>query len=461
MTTRGKLNTNKITSFTQLKRGDVLFKYANDTTGDVITFLQAAVTYSEDEKQKIKKFEEALVSGGENVRKLSHMLIYVGNGKAIEAVGDGIQMNKLNETHNLKAKFEIFHCDNHELAKNAVEYAMLTYAAGGKYNYSALYGGIVKKIPALTLGAVKVADKVVEKGGGGAWRWIKQATVDVVDTVIVTPVKFVAGVGAKVISAVTPDGLKKLADTVIDTLGDGYNAVDDTLKGGLDLIAKQKIAYLSTAAGVAREVLTSNPSIESYHKRLTKLHEGLRQKTVPPVDFFCSELVAFSYDMACADMHKKHIVDNAPSSMVTPLDFIIDLWENDEFTYAGYLEPQSGVTGLPDIRNGLEANEYLQAGEFLVSPNGKFKLYYQTNGNLELKNEGNQTIWQTNTGTGKAWLTFMQKDGNFVVYSERTRAVAWSSDKYGPQYTHAKLKVDDDGAIRTYDHNNNVYWSSK
>lgn len=446
----------KITHFSKLKRGDILFKYANDSIGDIITFLQAAVVYSEDEKKKIKKFEEALSTGGVNVRKLSHMLIYVGNGNVIEAIGDGIKMNSLVKDHNHVAKFEIFHCKNRELAKNAVEYAKLALAAGGKYNYDQLYGAIGKKIPVLIEGAVVLADKHT----GGAGGWIKRNVYDNVKK----GVSYIWQGGAKIIRGVSPEFIVKGADKVIDLVGDGYNFADGVLKSGLKKVAAADIKFLSIAAGVAKEVLTSNENIPNYEKRLKKLKDALRKEKVDPINFFCSELVAFTYDMACDDMGKPRLVDNSPSSMVTPLDFIIDLWFNDEFNYVGWLEPQTGYDGIPEMRTSLETDEYLQADEYLCSPNDKYRLIYNTNGNLEVKeNFGSKTtVWQTGTPNTAAWLTFMQKDGNFVVYSSRTKKVAWASNVYNSSYTNSQLTLSDDGVIKIMNLNNNTQiWSSR
>ncbi len=81
-------------------------------------------------------------------------------------------------------------------------------------------------------------------------------------------------------------------------------------------------------------------------------------------------------------------------------------------------------------------------GQSLKSPNGRFELKMQQDGNVVLYDQS-RPIWATNTQKDGAERLAMQDDGDFVVYAKRTPV--WSSKTPGHQG--ASLKLQDDGNL--------------
>lgn len=87
-----------------------------------------------------------------------------------------------------------------------------------------------------------------------------------------------------------------------------------------------------------------------------------------------------------------------------------------------------------DLRNSLKSNSLnpnttMQPGDFITSPNGRFVLTMQSDGNLVIYS-GRRAMWSSNTyGNYGAYAKF-QNDGNFVIYSLSDQAL-WSTATYG------------------------------
>lgn len=90
----------------------------------------------------------------------------------------------------------------------------------------------------------------------------------------------------------------------------------------------------------------------------------------------------------------------------------------------------------------LEENQYLQPGDFVISPSGEFSVGLDRSGNFLLKDKTSRLIWSANTS--RATRVFMQSDGNLIVKDSRNQAL-WSSRTYGNKG--ATLVVDDGGRI--------------
>ena len=89
--------------------------------------------------------------------------------------------------------------------------------------------------------------------------------------------------------------------------------------------------------------------------------------------------------------------------------------------------------------NVLASGTALQPGDALVSPNGRYHLELQTDGNLVLTGPTG-VAWDSGTrGKGVATAE-MQADGNFVLYTAE-RNVVWDADTTGPG---AHLLLQDD-----------------
>src|SRR5262249_15142828 len=72
-------------------------------------------------------------------------------------------------------------------------------------------------------------------------------------------------------------------------------------------------------------------------------------------------------------------------------------------------DPQAPPSG-PGV---LGANERLNPGEDLHSPDRRYRLVYQTDGNLVLYNSGGGALWSSQTSGTSAGFATMQEDGNF------------------------------------------------
>jgi nucleoid-associated protein YgaU len=89
--------------------------------------------------------------------------------------------------------------------------------------------------------------------------------------------------------------------------------------------------------------------------------------------------------------------------------------------------------------NVLNGGDTLKPGDEVTSPNGRYKLELQGDGNLVLSGPTG-LAWDSGT-RGKAVATAeMQTDGNFVLYGP-AREVVWTAETSGPG---AHLAVQDD-----------------
>lgn len=105
--------------------------------------------------------------------------------------------------------------------------------------------------------------------------------------------------------------------------------------------------------------------------------------------------------------------------------------------------------------NYLAPNQGLSINSSIVSPNGKYRLIMQADGNMVLYSP-NRPIWWTGTQNTGATLFVIQSDGNMVIYTP-TRYV-WAS---WTQNRGAKtLFLQDDGNLVMYDTNFRPVWNS-
>src|SRR5207253_9483453 len=103
------------------------------------------------------------------------------------------------------------------------------------------------------------------------------------------------------------------------------------------------------------------------------------------------------------------------------------------------------------LNNSLRSNQLspgttINAGDYIVSPNGKFVTTMQYDGNL-VTYAGNSAIWNSGTpGTFGNYATF-QSDGNLVVYNVSNAALWWSGT-WGVGANSTKLEAD--GNVHIY-----------
>ncbi|MDG6105616.1 hypothetical protein Daura_13285 [Dactylosporangium aurantiacum] len=99
----------------------------------------------------------------------------------------------------------------------------------------------------------------------------------------------------------------------------------------------------------------------------------------------------------------------------------------------------------------------LNAGQALRSPNGKYTLTQQPDGNLVLADEAKQVRWSSQTpGNSGAYASF-NRDGDFVVYG-KSGAVLWRSATGGKG---ALVEVHDDGTAVVVQAGRQEVWSSQ
>ncbi len=140
-----------------------------------------------------------------------------------------------------------------------------------------------------------------------------------------------------------------------------------------------------------------------------------------------------------------------------------------------FAQNQITIVGISDTspefyrsdNNILRQDQALRAGYHLNSPNKRYVLDMQTDGNLvlykyDVKNINRQSIWSSRTNGKTVYWAVMQADGNFVLYSRfslnSSNAVRAFRDRIGT--SPYRLEVQNDGNVVTYDRNNKVIWAS-
>lgn len=112
------------------------------------------------------------------------------------------------------------------------------------------------------------------------------------------------------------------------------------------------------------------------------------------------------------------------------------------------------------IRYFLQEGDFLLPGNILFSTSQNYQLIYQADGNLVVyKAETQEPIWASKTQGNRAWRTYMQDDGNFVVYTDHAKPV-WQSGVYGSQYKGSKLFLEDTGKLVIRKGEEDIVWSN-
>lgn len=97
-------------------------------------------------------------------------------------------------------------------------------------------------------------------------------------------------------------------------------------------------------------------------------------------------------------------------------------------------------------------------GQFMTSPNGRFLLGYQPDGNLVLY-ENSVALWSSRTAGTEAGRCEMQIDGNLVIYAPNNQPL-WSSNTWGAQFEGSTLLLTDDGNLRISNRDSQSVWST-
>ena len=108
-------------------------------------------------------------------------------------------------------------------------------------------------------------------------------------------------------------------------------------------------------------------------------------------------------------------------------------------------------------RDTLRPGARLLAGQALTSANGRYRLAYQTDGNLVLYDDVDRTIpWASGTGGTSAGQAIMQTDGNFVVYDAQVAGL-WATGTAGN--ANAFLALQNDGNLVVYSASGQPLWA--
>lgn len=123
--------------------------------------------------------------------------------------------------------------------------------------------------------------------------------------------------------------------------------------------------------------------------------------------------------------------------------------------YVEYARVTDCVIALNQKEKSMLMNdEYLSVGQRLVSPNRKYSLVLQKDGNLVLYRDG-QAKWSSGTYGKKVIKAIQQTNGNFVLYEAGGHPV-WSSGTTGNR--HAYLTLQNDGNLVIYNADGNWLW---
>jgi hypothetical protein len=105
----------------------------------------------------------------------------------------------------------------------------------------------------------------------------------------------------------------------------------------------------------------------------------------------------------------------------------------------------------------LTPGQALQVNESLVSPNGRFSLVLQQDGNLVLYEQEAGPVWASATDGREVSTATMQEDGNLVLYVPTGEPV-WASDTNGN--SGASLVLQDDGNLVIYGADGTPVWAT-
>ncbi|MFT4123290.1 MAG: hypothetical protein QM635_05620, partial [Microbacteriaceae bacterium] len=126
---------------------------------------------------------------------------------------------------------------------------------------------------------------------------------------------------------------------------------------------------------------------------------------------------------------------------------------------SGYAEvsKSSSATGIIPPPSSLGTGETVQAGQSLRSPNGKYTLKMQSDGNLVLYNTSSIALWASATNGSAADHVTMQRDGNLVLYTASGSA-KWASNTAGNSGSNT-LQLRNDGTI-VVRHGDDATWAA-
>ena len=124
-------------------------------------------------------------------------------------------------------------------------------------------------------------------------------------------------------------------------------------------------------------------------------------------------------------------------------------------------KPDNIFATVSDSTN--QGKAYIGSDKKLHSPNGKYYLIFQTDGNLVIYTDKNSATWSSGTSGNSSAVLVLQKDGNLVIYKDKTfNSAIWSSQTFGRTNSGMFLTVDDNGIAVLYNEapNYKPIWTS-
>lgn len=113
---------------------------------------------------------------------------------------------------------------------------------------------------------------------------------------------------------------------------------------------------------------------------------------------------------------------------------------------------------LRHVGNQIASETRLNAGDYLKSPDSRYSLVMQSDGNLVLYSADTAPIWNSGTAGRSGSYAVMQNDGNLVVYSASNSPLWWSGSWGNGAST---LKLQNDGNLVVYRNSNNGFtWAT-
>jgi hypothetical protein len=115
--------------------------------------------------------------------------------------------------------------------------------------------------------------------------------------------------------------------------------------------------------------------------------------------------------------------------------------------YGSTTTPTPVAGPAPKSSDTLPAGGRLTPGQSITSSSGRYRLLYQTDGNLVLYDDvSHSAVWASNTGGTNAGQALMQADGNFVVYDAQGTGL-WASATPGNPNARLVLQNDGNGVV--------------
>jgi hypothetical protein len=192
-----------------------------------------------------------------------------------------------------------------------------------------------------------------------------------------------------------------------------------------------------------------------YVSFLLSLHEGMWCQAVSDPTALAVSFAGSCYPNDSVIPSWSHVLPGAlsvpvPSAPehILQTGYVTPLLYDILTTYMGVA--QRGADGVPAPGSVMAGGELLLAGQVLHSPDRRYRLAYQHDGNLVVYRSDNVPVWWTGTaGTspGRAW---MQSDGNFVVYNASNTAV-WHTHTYGNAGAYLSMQNNGSFVIRRAD----------